>query len=193
MTETEHTTDLAPGQRRELDMHLERVLRYLADLPADETGVVAAAVVDDDKVVYAGSGVPGPGKTAHAERNALSEYHDQYGEPSEDAWVVTTLSPCVYPMRGRAGCSCAALLLGDDSNIPAIPRFHTGYMDPSQVTVGQYRQLGLDVSLTASQTLHACCENLAQFFQTGDWDTDLNAFVDDALAPLDKAGEVDDE
>lgn len=171
-------------QQHLLDTHLERVLRHLATLPDDETGVVAAAVIDGEQTTYEGSGVPGPGQTVHAERNAIRAYYEEYGEPSDDAWVVTTLSPCVYPMAGREGCSCTDLLRGDDPDLPAIPRFHTGCIDPSQVDEETYRQLGLTVSVTTDPVLQTCCRNLCEFFQTNDRTIDIPAFVDAALAPL---------
>lgn len=77
------------------DRYLEKALRHLFDHWLEENvGLVAAALIDGDKVIYATSVLNANGTWKHAERNALEQFEVTHGNPGQGAVMLSTLSPC---------------------------------------------------------------------------------------------------
>lgn len=168
-----------------LDEHLRKLLYQLERSPNEDTGIVAAGIIDGEKAVYEIAQRSENGQIIHAERSAFRSFTTDYGSPSNNAWVVTTLSPCVYPDGLRYGCSCTDLLRGKDDSFSKVPRFHTGFVDPLQVNKSTYEDLGLTVSVTENSTLRECCENLYEYFtKVNKKKIDIQDLVSKALNPL---------
>lgn len=78
------------------DAYLKRALGHLFNHWMDErVGLVAAALVDGGKEVYATSVLNADGIWKHAERNALEQFVATYGKPGPGAVMLSTLSPCI--------------------------------------------------------------------------------------------------
>lgn len=159
----------------EYDSVLREVLRVVRQRGS---GVVGAAIVDGDKRVVVPS-AERDGKFLHAERNAFESFCEQYGEPSADAAVVTTLSPCKIDDEHRVGDSCTDLLCSNN-----ISRVHTGYIDPWQLSISEYSSLGVDVTETNDSALYGVCEALFEYFprtiEDGE-EIEIESFVRDAI------------
>ncbi len=168
----------------DLDSHLRSVLQYIKE--SNKRGrVVGAAIIDGEKSIYEVSEKLENGKIIHAERNAFRSFDSNFGDPSNDAWVITTLSPCVYPDNKRYGVSCNDLLLGKDDKFSAVPRFHTGYIDPLQIKKEKYEDLGLEVSTTKDPDLRDCCINLYRYLRKyNEENIDLSRYISKALKKL---------
>lgn len=167
----------------EPDEYLGDVLMHLRE-PVEGKGPVAAAVVDGDTVEYAVALNEDRDDIVHAERHALETYLEEHGEPGEDAFVVSTLSPCALPDAKRKGCSCVDLLLGENEYDVEITDVYTGYMDPLQLDEEQYEERGLDVRTTDDSDLAASCENLFEYFEDPSAVDDLHGFILEATEPL---------
>lgn len=174
---------MRPGSR--LDDHLESLLEYLLNRPDAQKTASAAAIVDGDMVTREVARHHDDG-IVHAPRSAMDSHCAAYGAPSADAWVITTLPPCVDPDPRRKRGSCADLLRGNDSAYDtAVPKFHTGYMPARQGDGPTYAEMEMTVSRTNDERLKACCENLSQFFREENPESiDVPTFVDEALSPL---------
>jgi len=123
------------------DTYLEDVLMHLRE-PVEGKGPAGAAVVDGDKAVYATALNQDRDEIVHMERHALEQYVEEHGEPVDDAYVVTTLSPCALPDAKRAGCSCVDLLLGDTPHDVEITEVYVGHMDRCSLTWSSTRNVG---------------------------------------------------
>lgn len=117
-------------------------------------GLVAAAVIDGDRRVDATSSFNG--KWVHAERNALNKFKKQYGDLSNAAVIVTTLSPCVEDMPDRQGISCSELI----AQTP-VRRVYCGYRDPEHEELHN----DIDLSFTTNGAIERMCQSFADTFQ----------------------------
>ena len=143
---------------------------------SDRYGLVAAAVVDPDhRVVYGINHKLPSGKRVHAERAAMANYIDKYGEIPEHSVIITTLSPCVDDMPDRKGPSCTELL-----NDSPITRVYAGYRDPSQTHLSHD---DFDVVYTEDKRIESVCKAIA------------DCFLDEAtiMDPADYRGEAIEE
>ena len=143
---------------------------------SDRYGLVAAAVVDPDhNVVYGINHKLPSGKRVHAERAAMANYIDKYGEIPEHSVIITTLSPCVDDMPDRKGPSCTELL-----NDSPITRVYAGYRDPSQTHLSHD---AFDVVYTEDKRIESVCKDIA------------DCFLDEAtiMDPADYRGEAVEE
>lgn len=115
-------------------------------------GMVAAAVIDPQGNVVRGINYVknDQGQRVHAERAAIDEYEQKYGELPEGCAVVTTLSPCSEHMDDRYGESCEQLL--KDCGITDI---YCGYQDPTQDS---------GYNVTSNQKIQKLCKSLADTF-----------------------------
>jgi pyrimidine deaminase RibD-like protein len=98
----------------------------------DQYGMVAACVLDPDNNIVYGINSATDGKTRrHAERVAIDNYNEHYGEIPEGSIIITTLSPCnendTDMADERHGESCTDLI-----NNSMVRKVYCGYMDPSQ-------------------------------------------------------------
>ena len=164
------TKDVRPGQiQKNLrafnlveseEPDYDNVLVDLCELIIDnkrknnKNGLVAASVVDGNRRVDATSSFNG--KWVHAERNAINKFIKQYGKISDNAVIVTTLSPCVDPMSDRRGTSCSELI----STTP-IRRVYCGYRDPEHQELNN----NLDISFTDNGHITSMCKAFADTFQ----------------------------
>lgn len=173
-------------EESELDEYLEKTLLYLRDKNDPGKGVVAACVISGDDQVYATSQEKGD-QWLHAERNAVNQFKDEYGQLEDDTVVVTTLSPCLEEdVEVRHGRSCTDLLTGEDDTIDGskIDSVYTGSMDESQLEEGDYGSRGLEVRVTDDDRLGQACRNLHLYFEPENYGQNPPDFVDEALEDL---------
>jgi pyrimidine deaminase RibD-like protein len=155
------------------DSYLGLVVQHLRERWLDpNVGIVAAGIFDPAREpVLATSLDTGAGRWLHAERNALSQYSRQYGEPGRGAIVVCTLSPCVRILAAsRVGESCSRLLVEH-----GMLRVHVGTIDEYQLVdcAGYYEDAGIKITLAEDVNLRATCENLKSMF--GKYDQYINS------------------
>ncbi len=128
-----------------------------------ETGIVACCLKDKQKFTFATSTKHGH-HWKHAESNAYDKFKLIYGEPSQEAVFITTLSPCVKNLKHRHESSCTDLIkkLG-------VKRIHFGILDTMHLAeLSEYETLGLMPSLTAQVSLHTMCQKLMNLFSIYD-------------------------
>jgi pyrimidine deaminase RibD-like protein len=117
---------------------LDRILVKLCDAVLkgqnmDEPyGMVGAALLDMDNRVVIGLNTPSEdGGRHHAERVAIMNYEEKYGEVPQGSIIITTLSPCneddTDMADERYGESCTDLI-----NNSMVRKVYCGYIDPSQ-------------------------------------------------------------
>jgi pyrimidine deaminase RibD-like protein len=150
-----------------LDLHLKGALRNLRDSTNSNKGVVAACLISlPTRWVYATSERTDEGKYVHAERNALSKYLREYGDPLPNSVMITSISPCKYESKSRAGCSCIDLLLGKDKDFKdyGIRRLHAGILDNNSRNLVSYSDLGFDISVSEKPSIELACSNLREYF-----------------------------
>jgi pyrimidine deaminase RibD-like protein len=91
-------------------------------------GMVAACVLDpENRIVFGVNEAAKDNTRRHAERVAIDNYSEQYGDIPEGSIILTTLSPCSDDMDERYGESCTDLI--NNSNVRKV---YCGYIDPSQ-------------------------------------------------------------
>lgn len=121
--------------RKHLDQYLVKLCRLVFEgkqSDPDQYGMVAACILDPDhNVVYGINTAKGDGTRRHAERVAVDNYVEQYGEVPEGSIIITTLSPCneddTDMANERYGESCTDLI-----NDSLVRKVYCGYIDPSQ-------------------------------------------------------------
>lgn len=155
------------------DHHLEKALQHLFDHWLDENvGLVAAALIDDDKQIYATSVLNANGTWKHAERNALEKFELTYGNPRQGAVMLSTLSPCTRDAGSgttygdqknavrRQDESCSSLLQQH-----GIITIGFGTLDDEDVKeISTYTDLGFSVVGIQDQTVLATCALLNNMF-----------------------------
>jgi len=148
--------------RKILDEHLKNALVHLFEHWDDpKMSVVAAALVDGDKVIYAATDKTDEGKRKHAERNALEQFKKKYGKPSADAVMVVTLSPCFTHSSTREGGACSEMLKEE-----GIKNIYIGAMDKlQQHSIKNYEDMGLQAQVCKNPTLAKCCYMLEDMFE----------------------------
>lgn len=148
--------------RKKLELHLKETLKHLfANWNDPNVSVVAAAIVDGDKTVYATNTLLPNGKRKHAERNAIEIFKERYGQPSENAVAIVTLSPCFMDSSVREGESCASMLQKE-----GIKHLYVGAMDKLQRgKLSHYTDGGIDVQVCKNRHLAQCCYMLEDLFE----------------------------
>lgn len=143
-----------------LDNCLRETINYLiANWHNEDTGIVACALKDDDKIAFATS-TRCRNNWLHAERNAYIKFKDLYGEPTNNAAFVITLSPCKEQLKYRAESSCSELIkqLG-------VKRIHFGVLDTQHVScISSYSDIGFMPTLTQDNAIKTICSNLMNLF-----------------------------
>ncbi|EKD71857.1 MAG: hypothetical protein ACD_46C00083G0007 [uncultured bacterium] len=149
---------------QELDNCLQQTIKYLMEnWYKEETGIVACALKDSDKIVFATSSKNGK-NWSHAERNAYNKFKHLYGEPSEDAAFVITLSPCVEQLKYRSESSCAELI-----RLLGVRRMHFGVIDTLHVSsISSYAEMGFIATLTKNNRIALICDKLMSLFSRYD-------------------------
>lgn len=146
------------------DNYLLKTLKYLFEnWYREDTGIVACCLKDGEKEVFATSTKNGS-NWVHAERNAYNRFKELHGEPSENSIFVITLSPCLKDLKHRDEAACSDLIreLG-------ISRVHFGVLDTLHVSnIEEYKEIGLNVTLTEKPQLAEMCNKLMQMFDTYD-------------------------
>jgi len=123
-------------------------------------GRVAACVIDHaDNRVYGINYVNEEGKHVHAERAALENYSEKYGQVPNGCIMATTLSPCCYPMSDREGESCTDLI-----NATGIRKVYCGYEDPTGVDSESHRHKKFHTQETKNKKLVSLCKRIADTF-----------------------------
>jgi pyrimidine deaminase RibD-like protein/predicted nucleotidyltransferase len=98
----------------------------------------------------------------HAERVAIDNYQNKYGDIPEGSIIVTTLSPCNQDMDDRYQSSCTDLI-----NQSTVKKVYCGYKDPTQH--GEQRQFA-EVE-TSNPKIRKICQSIAnEFLETSDDD-----------------------
>jgi len=130
-------------------------------------GMVGACVLDmENRAVYGVNHAMDDGKRKHAERAAIDNYREKYGDNLEHCIIITTLSPCSEPLDERWGDSCTDLI-----NEIGIHKVYCGYKDPSQDHSETYLHKHFHVKCTRNQKLNELCKRFADTFLNSD-DTD---------------------
>lgn len=153
--------------KENLDYYLKLALKNLKNSKNKRKGVVAAALIDKNKVVYSTSEKIKKGTWIHAERNAIKYYIKKYGLPSKNAIMVVSLSPCLKKKTiGREGDSCSNLLLGKDKKYPKIKikRVHIGIIDPTEGNKNTYKKMGFNLTISSNYKIKTTCKNLFGYF-----------------------------
>lgn len=149
---------------QQLDLYLQQTINYLiSNWYQEETGIVASALKDGNKIVFSTSSRNG-NNWSHAERNAYNKFVRLYGQPSRDAVFITTFSPCIEKLKYRAEPSCAELIksLG-------IKRIHFGVLDTLHAaTLDAYTGMGFVATIAENTELAAICKNLMSLFERYD-------------------------
>lgn len=121
----------------------------------DHWGMVAAAVLDPRGRLATGVNyVKGDGRV-HAERAAIDNYEQEYGELPRGCIVITTLSPCSQDTKdNRHGESCTDLL-----NNKRVKLAWCGYKDPTQEDRNDFTEV-----VSSNSKLQQLCKKLADTF-----------------------------
>ena len=145
---------------KELDCYLTQTIEYLIkNWYNEETGIVACALIDDDKVIFATSSKNGDYWT-HAERNAYTKFKRLYGEPSSNATFIITLSPCIIPLKYRSESSCSQFITSFGIN-----RIHFGVLDTLHAeSISVYKEMGFIATFTENINNKKICSNLMALF-----------------------------
>lgn len=131
---------------------------------SEEWGMVAACVLDmNNRAVYGVNYKMDDGTRKHAERAAIDNYREKYGDNLEHCIVITTLSPCSEPMSERHGDSCTNLI-----NEVGIHKVYCGYKDPSQEHSEHYKHKHFHVKCTRNEKLNELCKRFADTFLNSD-------------------------
>ncbi len=161
--------DLISESRSDYEIHnrdkLDQVLVDLCQLVIagqrsnpHHWGMVAAAVIDPSKQICKGVNYYDvrTDNRVHAERAALDNYLEKYGEVPRGSIVVTTCSPCsADSMIGRYAQSCTDLI--DEYG---IHRVYAGFEDPTQPEP----QRDFNIEITANPKIQQLCERFARTF-----------------------------
>lgn len=154
--------DQVPLEKREELLY--EILKYLRDLPQDKRSVVVAGIYDlETKQLYASSSREVPstseyGMWNHAEFEAMKLAFENGVDPSKSI-VITSLSPCVVGSNRRPHDACANMLLD-----VGFKNIHTGHIDIRQATLEEYREMGLNITVTENEQLTQICVGLDRFF-----------------------------
>jgi len=155
-------TDQVPLEKREELLY--EILKYLRDLPLDKRSVVVAGIYDlETNQLYAASSREVPstseyGMWNHAEFEAMKLAFENGVDPSKSI-VITSLSPCVVESNRRPHDACASMLLE-----AGFSKIHTGHIDIRQATLEEYREMGLNITVTENHQLARICVALDRFF-----------------------------
>jgi pyrimidine deaminase RibD-like protein len=143
------------------DHYLKRAIELLeGSWQNSDTGIVVAGLIDSDRQTYATSSYAGEDKWDHAEKKVLNNFTKTYGEPSKDAFVVVTMSPCTKPSKSRVGDPCSNLLL--EKGITSV---HIGHLDTKQTrTIEELEKMGFDITLAQDELVKQKSKKLYDFF-----------------------------
>ncbi len=152
----------------ETEHYLGETIKYLIQHWYDaQTGIVACAIIDGDRTVYAVSSQNGK-HWIHAERNAYNRFKSLYGNPGPNATFITTLSPCVSDLKRRSEPSCSDLIkkLG-------IKKMHFGVLDTFHVpSISSYKEMEFIPTVTQNEAMAKICKKLMGMFT--EYDSRIN-------------------
>jgi pyrimidine deaminase RibD-like protein len=127
----------------------------------DFYGMVAAAVLDPTGRLATGVNYLYGNGRVHAERVAIDQYEEEYGELPKGSIVITTLSPCSQDTHdNRHGESCTDLL-----NRKRVKMAYCGYKDPTQDDRSKFT-----VIVTQDAGIEELCKQFADSFLDEDYD-----------------------
>lgn len=161
--------DLISESRSDYEIHnrdkLDQILVDLCQLviagqrsEPHHWGMVAAAVLDPMNQICKGVNYYDvrTDNRVHAERAALDNYLEKYGEVPRGSIVVTTCSPCSADlMPGRYAQSCTDLI-----NEYGIHRVYAGFEDPTQ----NEQDRKFNIEITDNNKIQQLCERFARTF-----------------------------
>jgi pyrimidine deaminase RibD-like protein len=156
-----------------LDMILVKLCEMVIEAQqedGDYYGMVAAGVLDPDNNLAASVNYPHEdGGRVHAERAAIEEYENHYGQSvPEGSIIITTCSPCNehndVTANGRYGESCTQLI-----NESTVHKVYCGYMDPSQGD-DAHDERTFTLEETRNPAIRKLCEKFANTFLKNDLD-----------------------
>jgi pyrimidine deaminase RibD-like protein len=159
---TEVSKDEQIHDTEKLDEILTKLCEMIVDGQKEDSeyfGKVAACVLDTDNRAVLRLNYPKDGKRVHAERAAIDAYHKKYGEIPPGSIVITTLSPCSSPVKGRYGSSCTNLI---DSL--GIKKVYCGYNDPTEIYNNNYEDKNFRVLETSNKKIKQLCKKIADTF-----------------------------
>ena len=145
---------------------LDGLLRDTVQLLRDRweeigTGFVACTLIDRGNRTSAAVRRQDDKTWLHAERQALELFTRLYGPPSREAWMISTLSPCLQDTRWRDGSACSDLL-----RAAGIRKVYTGRINADELRVpDEYALRGLDIHVTADPALARTCDRLVELFR----------------------------
>lgn len=147
---------------------LKETLKYLYEHWYEENvGIVSCCLADKNNKAFATSTRDGK-NWKHAERNAYEKYQTLYGQPTSDSVFVVTLSPCLKNLKYRGQSSCSELM-----KKIGVARTHFGVLDTMHASsLADYKNYGIDASVTKNASLASMCENLMAIFS--DYDSRIN-------------------
>lgn len=126
------------------------------------TGIVAATLVDDDRVVTETSiFLPEIGQWQHAESATLHKYWSSFRQlPRPGSSISVTLSPCLLDLPNRYGESCTHQLL-----LSGISRVSFGWLDTGQTPdIEEFSEIGISPELVSDPALQRISHNLFELF-----------------------------
>jgi len=138
--------------RTEMDHALTHLCELLIQAQAehpDQTGDVAACVLDPEGQSTTGISLRDGDRWIHAEVLACERYRDKFGDIPEGTMCVTTLSPCNRPMADRVGTDCASYLRDQ-----GIDQVYAGHADQTQDAD--------NVGITQNAKLRKLCKKFAE-------------------------------
>jgi pyrimidine deaminase RibD-like protein len=142
-----------------LDTYLYKLCNLIVNgqkADKEKFGMVAAGILDPDNNFVPGINLPGPNNTRrHAERVAIDNYTNKYGDIPEGSICITTCSPCSEHMDERYGESCTDLI-----NQYGIKKVYAGFMDPTQ----HEEQREYNIMETANSSIRELCGKFADTF-----------------------------
>lgn len=144
-----------------LSRTLEETLRTLRESWSQRASGFVACTLRDGLCSYTAVVSRGDDrKWLHAERFALEQFRNFYGEPSRNAWLVSTLSPCIQDTKWREGESCTELLAR-----AGVTNIYAGFINEQELRVpDEYGLRGLSVHVTDDARLRKVCGRLVELF-----------------------------
>lgn len=157
-------SDFKIHDTEKLDAILIKCLQLLLDKQQSDSnywGRVSACLLDtDNRAIYGVNHISdSDNRRVHAERAAMNNYVEKYGQIPGGSIIITTLSPCSNPMDERYGESCTDLI--NDSDVHKV---YCGYDDPTQSNNESYLHKKFHIKTTRNDRIYQLCKSIADTF-----------------------------
>lgn len=172
-----HLANTKQGKRQieKLDHYLTKAIQYLINnWYREEVGIVSCVIADENKLAF-GTSIKKENQWIHAEKNALFNFENLYGPPSENAVFIITLSPCLQRIDESNEPTCVNVIKNKGIN-----RIHFGAMYSTDISLLNYEQMGFKATLTENIMNKIICEKINSLFTT------FNTKIDTELLQIKK-------